>query len=262
MTHFQSSVKLRRNRGLPNKLRDTKNGQLLFSISNIQQKRKKQKPLKNPCKTRPNGYWCCFLPGHWIFRVCVWDFFMAFRNYCFAQILTVFCSIRCISDFRFRISDCFMDELNPKSEIQNPKLPGITDHFYARTRCPMVRPGFNLAHFRVGCWILMLFFLISTQGHPNPQHSSCQIRTYDIFSGGCWTQETYQPRATPWVWDATKFLALKGRYISLACSGWRKILAILCCALSGLLRRVARYPGRCPGLVCYALSGLLAEKAF
>ena len=70
---------------------------------------------------------------------------MAFRSYCFAQILAVFCSIRFISDYRLWISDCFTDELNPKSEIQNPKLPGITNQFYARTRCPMVRPWFNLA---------------------------------------------------------------------------------------------------------------------
>jgi len=53
MTHFQGGVKLRRNRGLPNKLRDTKNGQLFFSISNIQQKKKKQKTLKIPAKQGP-----------------------------------------------------------------------------------------------------------------------------------------------------------------------------------------------------------------
>jgi len=54
----------------------------------------------------------------------------------------------------YRIADCFRNELNPKSEIQNPKLPGITSQFYVRTRCPMVRPRFNLAHGEVGGGIL------------------------------------------------------------------------------------------------------------
>jgi len=40
--------------------------------------------------------------------------------------------VKFISDFRLRISDCFTNRPNPKSEIQNPKLPGTTNQFYVR----------------------------------------------------------------------------------------------------------------------------------
>jgi len=63
------------------------------------------------------------------------------------------------------------------------------------------------------------------------------------------------------------FLALKGRYIPAQGNalGYRliRILALkgrhikqTCDALSGLKTFMYNYPGRCPGLVYYALSGL------
>jgi len=64
---------------------------------------------------------------------------------------------------------------------------------------------------------------------------------------------TYQPRAEPWVFGGQRFGALKGRDIDLVFFPWTRRYVS---PFQGSGGSADRDPGRCPGLVFHALSGL------